>query len=156
MVWEDYFYIGFLLWLLFSSIEIPDYHQVMILCERMYHSCYFSRILFSCFPMSWECMTHPFFQSRFASVLWTGGIWGICSVLVGELSFRKVILQSVKLCCDSSTLRPRRQGLSSNGMSRNPEEREVYAFGIKNLQTRHFALSLTYPFSLVAIQTALN
>lgn len=39
-------------------------------------------------------MTHPFFQSHFASILWIGGIWGICSVwlvsFLFERSFRRV------------------------------------------------------------------
>lgn len=76
--------------------------------------------------------------------------------LVGELFFRKVISQSVKLCCDSAMLRLRQQGLSCKGLSRNLKEREIHVLGIKNLQTLHFALSLTCPFSLFAIHTVLK
>lgn len=108
------------------------------------------------FPNELGVHDAPFLSVPFCFSFVDGWHMGHLFCLVGKLSIRKVSSLSVKLCCDSSTLRLKQQGLSCKGLSRNPEEREVHALGIKDLQTRHFALSLACPFSLVAIQTALN
>lgn len=152
MVWEDCVYIGFLLWPLFSSVAVPNYDRVVILCVWMYRSCYLSHVLFSWFPMSYE--RTPFFRSHFASDFWMGGIWGICSVRLASFPFKR----SFRRVWSYAVIAPRCASDSTDWAARDWAEtwRKVRAFRIKNLQTRRFALSLTCPLCLVGIQTAGN
>lgn len=128
---------------------IVSWHYV---CEWMYDFYYLSHFWFSCCQIIWECMTHSFplvlFCFRFVDGWHTGHLF----CLVGDLFFRKVISQSVKLCCDSSTLCLRQQGLSCKGLSRNPEERESPCIQNKELADETLChwhvLSAWLPFSL--------